>query len=352
MALFQAAIFSESKYRSDEPVRTTFKLTNLSQEPMHILKWFTPLEGLWSDCLRVLHNGRRIPYDGPLAKRGIPTEKDYLRLAPGQSIQVQVAVHEAYKVSEPGTYNVSAETEIQAVAVPEMKMLTSAKAGRREAVAALFKKGLRQPIREAATNFEVEAGDTATMTAGERVRQRQFKAFAAAGAEFKAVAGKAREPVYNGGTPAKQKAAREAHFAGYKLNQAALKALANDARYSEWFGTYNQTRFQSVKDHYSRIGGDMEQKVFTYDLSKKGCQAGTFAYTYKGSSTVWLCDQFWAAPASGTDSKAGTIVHEHSHASASTDDITYGQPNARQLAIDDPDKAIRNADSHEYYAKG
>src|ERR1051326_4979305 len=82
LALFQAAIFSESKYRSDEPIRTTFKLTNLSQEPMHVLKWFTPLEGLWSDCLRVFHEGRRIPYDGPLAKRGIPTEDDYLRLAP------------------------------------------------------------------------------------------------------------------------------------------------------------------------------------------------------------------------------------------------------------------------------
>ena len=34
MALFQAAIFSESKYASDQPIRMTFKLTNLSRDPM------------------------------------------------------------------------------------------------------------------------------------------------------------------------------------------------------------------------------------------------------------------------------------------------------------------------------
>ncbi len=55
----------------------------------------------------------------------------------------------------------------------------------------------------------------------------------------------------------------------------------------------------------------------------------------------------------GTDSKAGTLVHEMSHftAVAGTDDHAYGQTNAKSLAISNPDLALNNADSHEYFAE-
>src|SRR6185295_2517727 len=115
MALFQASVFSESKYSSDQPVRTTFRLTNLSQDTMRVLKWFTPLEGLWSDCLLVIRDGQRVTYDGPLAKRGTPTAEDFVTLAPGESVDQEIAVHEAYQVSVPGTYSLSVETDVQSV---------------------------------------------------------------------------------------------------------------------------------------------------------------------------------------------------------------------------------------------
>jgi peptidyl-Lys metalloendopeptidase len=55
----------------------------------------------------------------------------------------------------------------------------------------------------------------------------------------------------------------------------------------------------------------------------------------------------------GTDSKGGTLVHEMSHFTvvAGTDDLAYGQQAAAQLAISDPNKAINNADSHEYFGE-
>jgi peptidyl-Lys metalloendopeptidase len=46
------------------------------------------------------------------------------------------------------------------------------------------------------------------------------------------------------------------------------------------------------------------------------------------------------------------MVHEHSHADADTDDVTYGQTNARALAADTPAQAVTNADNFEYYAGG
>jgi peptidyl-Lys metalloendopeptidase len=68
---------------------------------------------------------------------------------------------------------------------------------------------------------------------------------------------------------------------------------------------------------------------------------------------MWLCNAFWNAPATGTDSKAGTIVHESSHwtAAGGTGDYAYGQSAAKSLATSNPNNAVMNADSHEYFAE-
>ena len=69
--------------------------------------------------------------------------------------------------------------------------------------------------------------------------------------------------------------------------------------------------------------------------------------------TIYLCGAYWNAPATGTDSQAGTLVHECSHftVNGGTLDYVYGQDDAKQLAITDPAEAIFNADNHEYFAE-
>lgn len=68
---------------------------------------------------------------------------------------------------------------------------------------------------------------------------------------------------------------------------------------------------------------------------------------------ITLCGAFWDAPATGTDSKAGTLIHESSHftKNGGTDDVVYGQSAAKSLAKSSPAQAITNADSHEYFAE-
>jgi hypothetical protein len=63
--------------------------------------------------------------------------------------------------------------------------------------------------------------------------------------------------------------------------------------------------------------------------------------------------RLWSAPRTGTDSRAGTLIHEVSHFNvvAGTDDIVYGQAGAKSLAASDPNGAINNADNHEYFAE-
>ena len=66
-----------------------------------------------------------------------------------------------------------------------------------------------------------------------------------------------------------------------------------------------------------------------------------------------MCNAYWNAPLTGTDSKAGTLIHEMSHFTivADTDDYVYGQTAARNLANTNPTNAVDNADNHEYFAE-
>jgi len=82
--------------------------------------------------------------------------------------------------------------------------------------------------------------------------------------------------------------------------------------------------------------------------------SGVFAYVFPNRPyNIWLCPAFRSANIDGTDSRAGTIIHELSHFQilADTDDHQYGQSATQQLARTNPALAIDNADSHEYFAE-
>ncbi|KAJ8073492.1 hypothetical protein PM082_011768 [Marasmius tenuissimus] len=127
---------------------------------------------------------------------------------------------------------------------------------------------------------------------------------------------------------------------------------SSTTRYVSWFGTYSSGRHATVLKHFNAIKGYPFSGSVTYDCSCT--DSGTYAYVYRDDfGVIYLCGAFWSAPSTGTDSRGGTLVHESSHftAVADTDDVVYGQSGARSLARSNPANAIRNADSHEYFAE-
>ncbi|CAE6428808.1 unnamed protein product [Rhizoctonia solani] len=128
-------------------------------------------------------------------------------------------------------------------------------------------------------------------------------------------------------------------------------------RYTTWFGSYTAARLSTVRSHYTAIGTDATST--TYDCTTCQNTAGidydsTYAYVYSDEpGTIYLCGVFWDAPVTGTDSRAGTIVHENSHfeVNGGTSDWVYGQSSAKSLASSNPTRAIDNADNHEYFAE-
>jgi peptidyl-Lys metalloendopeptidase len=158
-------------------------------------------------------------------------------------------------------------------------------------------------------------------------------------------------PEIRGGTETQRRAVEQAHRDGFLACQKALHWLADDSAYREWFGASTPRRLATVQSVYTKIIQRMQSIPFLYRLDGRFCRRGALGYTFKKLSTIWLCESFWSAPARGADSKAGTIVHEHSHGAGQTLDLTYGQAEARALAARSPHRAIRNADSYEYFAE-
>lgn len=330
---------------TDTPFDLRFILSNRSDFSVYVLKAYTPLEGLRSDCLDVFWNGEPIPYDGPLIKRGRETAQSYVMIDPGESIEEVVDISECYAVSAKGIYEVSFRGDIRDV--------IAAKDFRPKSLKRHTKLNVRPSARP--TGFKVKQSGRGRATSGAVARAAREAREREAGSEptDQVVQLREKAPTLVGGTAARKAQTRQAHGDGYDLCKDAFSTLANDPNYRTWFGAHTAGRFETVKSVYAKTKNGFEKTQFTYHLNGgASCAPSDFAYTFFGSDEIWLCGGFWSAPQTGTDSKAGVVLHEHTHASADTDDHTYGQTDCKALAKNDPSKAVENADNFEYHAGG
>lgn len=335
---FACSLSAAASYQLGEPILVTFTINNTSNESYQVLTWGTPLEDEVTDFLTVERDGETLEYDGRMVKRGDPADEEYVMLGPGQSLSEQVDISRSYPIDQPGTYTATLKITLHdAFSVPG----NAKQAPRRR------DSHRRHPLDPTSVQFKVVPGGPPKQTAGQAARQASQQA---------KVSAKAKAPSFNGGTSAQQDETVIAHnnaqyFAALSAGQLKATTGSTNALYTEWFGAFDQGRYDSVTKHYTDISNVLDTEQVTYDLTGTGCKPSYFAYTHKGDRTVWLCNQYLSAPQIGTDCKFGTLVHEWSHAVSSTDDNAYGETDCRTLATNDPGKATNNADSHEYFAE-
>ncbi|KDQ21772.1 hypothetical protein BOTBODRAFT_183025, partial [Botryobasidium botryosum FD-172 SS1] len=153
-----------------------------------------------------------------------------------------------------------------------------------------------------------------------------------------------QQTLINAAVPAAQKYAGDA--LSYLTNHTS-----STPRFTTWFGPYTSPSYELVTAHFTNISGG-QFDTFTFDCSCT--EVDTYAFVYPDIyGYIHLCDAFWTAPLTGTDSQGGTLVHECSHftKNGATQDYAYGQSACQTLAQTDPGEAIMNADSHEYFAE-
>ncbi len=329
--------------RAADPVLVRFTLTNTTSEPLTVLKWHTPLEGIRGDIFEVTKDGREVPYIGPEVKRGAPQAEDYVTIEPGASVSVEVDLAKAYALSSAGRYGVELEAGVLDV--------VKAREARPE-------RALGRLMLRALTSNRVEVELVESRPAPPVASVRPPKASTAAEAKDAT----AKQPAFKNCNATQQSQLDEAHTAASQMGAGAILALAftkaenrpSAPRYKTWFGTYTAARYDKVLDNYSKIHGALINETVTFNCACDPAYASAFAYVFPHLPyEVYLCNAFWNAPLTGTDSRGGTIIHEVSHFTvvADTDDNAYGHTACKNLAISDPARAIQNADSHEYFAE-
>lgn len=305
-----------------EDVRVKLTLTNTGDQPVRLLKWQLP-GGDDAPLFVVERDGHKVGYEGALIKRAAPTDKDYQLLKAGQSLTLQAEISGLYDMSAQGQYSIRYQ-------LPTLAQGSGAKAK------------------------QVQTSESNAVSLWlEGVSDERLQARAAPLAEPQAVTASVS---FTGRCTNTQKSdILTALNAASSITNNSSSYLSVDKpdgkRYRSWFGAYNASRWDQAEANFGKIKDAIDNKPLTFDC---GCQQSYFAYVYPDQPyKVYLCKSFWTAPVNGTDSRAGTIVHELSHfnAVAGTDDLGYGQSNARNLASTDPLKALNNADNHEYFAE-
>lgn len=300
-------------YRIQEEIQSaedrlvvSVSLTNSTDDVVRALRWLLPGEG--EQLFSIRRQGSLVRYLGPVFKRPSPRGEDFVEFYPGETKIFFVDLTENYDFSARGNYFV--EYTGLAKQSHETWMSTAPSPG---ALEVFFAGSASKPL-----NFPEErsCSDSEELT-----NQRAFQA------------------------------ARAMTEDGYLyLNSLPLGEVTR--RYSNWFGEYDHDRFLKVYETIELISIAMD--VVDIELSCQCEFPGVFAYVYPTDPfKIYLCDLYWTAPMTGTDSKGGTIVHELSHFQdlAATEDFVYSHEGAENLAETDPWSAVWNADSYEYFVE-
>jgi len=325
-------IYSVHQYAT-RSVRVFFEITNKGKVPIRVAKRYTPLEGLLHDSLIVKRNGKVIEYDGLHAKRLAASPAEMLELKPDQSKSAEVDLSQGYSLQKGGNITVAFKRKNLKIEVPGAS---------------------NTPIKVSTpvAKFRVAPLPKASprLTIGERDRQMAQIALETNPTEVPLL------PIIEGSN-GRDQIIIDAHRACFEnCDNANVNINANPERYATWFGERTGDRVDQVRGVYQDILSRMRGIRFTYKCnSDDQCGGDVIASTSKGSSTIYLCAQFWNLDPSGSESQVGCLVHEHSHASGGTIDIPkdgggLGPQYYRDLASENPNQAVSCAYNFEYYA--
>jgi len=288
-----------------------FKIENLSQDVIFVLKYNTPLEdSVLADIFEVSVKGQRADYLGVAARRTAPTFQDYVPLKPSQSISRTVDLAPLYDFSvQGGEYTIQLNT-------------------------------LLSYFTNNVEKTEDLISETVTIIASDWT------------APVIPMNGDLNS-TYIGCNANQQSLASSGETTGRNhVNSATNYMQANrcNGAYVTWFGAVTSARWQSVTSGFVSCRTAFANSRFRINCGGPNCQSNVIAYVYPSDSqlNIYVCPIFFNQ---GAADRGETLVHEVSHFSSiwGTADTTYGRANCQNLARSDPARAVRNADNVCYF---
>ncbi len=314
--------------KGTENVVVNYSMTNVTDQPVRVLLWNTPFDGIEGNLFEVARNGELVPYLGRVYKRGTPQPEDFMTLEAGETRVTKVELSAYYEMNFTGEYQLRARNE----------SFDHAPLGQ------LPLKGQHGSLLDLGSNSvifwidgeEPPLADIAPLAFDKVIRKAK---------PVRETCSNERKAILANALAAAQ------GIAGNASSYLSSGQNPSSPRYTEWFGAFSSGRWNTVDSNFQAIDDALNNANVEFDCK---CKQRYYAYVYPNEPyKIYLCRVFWDAPLTGTDSQAGTLVHEMSHFNvvAGTDDVTYGQNSCRSLAISNPNSAIQNADSHEYFAE-
>ncbi|MBI3130365.1 MAG: hypothetical protein HYZ13_03320 [Acidobacteria bacterium] len=326
-------------YAEGDAPSVRFTISNPNSHSVWVLRWELPTtERAERDLFQMHRNGVEVTYEGRLTKRVEPRAIDYVEIKAHDSYSVVVDLSADYDLDSAGDYRIQFRQ-------PQLPVRTALAAATPSMIAPDGEGKLPSvlPTHVAEVREAVSAQFFFPGVPAELARKEQAPDQSLVGS-------------YSGCTTTQKSQLSTAHANAKTMTSKALTWLnghtSGGGLYLTWFGAYNSSRFSTVKSHYTKILDEFNTKTVNFDCNCT--DSGTYAYVYPSSPyKIYLCGAFWRAPSTGTDSKAGTLVHESSHftVNGGTQDYVYGTSGAKSLAISNPSKAVMNADNHEYFAE-
>jgi len=311
----------QTMFSGDVNVEVTVSVTNTTSSALSVLRWELPSSHHDGALFDVQRDGASVAYTGRLVKRATPTAADYVLIQPGETLTYTVELTSAYDLSRSGTYSVAFSSSA---------------------------------VRDAGVNLRSEPVSLWLMSRSGR------GAVPSAAEVMAATSGLAPVITYLGCSAGQQTTLATATTDARNYSTGALNYMAAQRsatqRFTKWFGPGTRSSWFTIRSNFIKIEDAFTTRPIDYDCGTcpAGPNASAYAYVFANQPyKIYLCNAFWSAPALGTDSKAGTLIHEMSHFTvvAATSDFVYGQSGAAALAISNPANAIRNADNHEYFAE-
>ncbi|WP_224245643.1 M35 family metallo-endopeptidase [Hyalangium gracile] len=300
-----------SSMAAKDDVLVTVTLTNVSGHPVRLLKRNTPVDGIKNELFHITRDGAEARYLGRHYKWAAPQAEDYLTLAAGESVTRTVNLSEVYEFEQTGSYSIAYAEGVHG----EAAQFTSNNVD-------VWVEGRPHVLPEEAGGREVTAFGLSTTSCSSTQTSAISSGFSSAKT-----------------------------YAANSLAYLTNTTPSGTPRYTTWFGAFSSANWNTAKSHFSAINNAFNNAAVVVTCA---CTDSAYAYVYPTQPyKIWVCNAFWNAPTTGTDSKAGTLVHEMSHFNvvAATDDHAYGQTACKNLAKTNAKRALANADSHEYFAE-
>lgn len=305
-------------------------ITNTDNHAVRLPRWWLPAAYMDARLFQVSLDGVEAPYLGRIVEHAAPHPRDLIALRPGETIRTIVDLAQAYDMSAPGEYSVRFESPLH--------YATGADAKSSPRADAITLASTTVPLR-----FWVDDTRTLTSPLEAQLLAQPMAVATQAGVVYGACTSSQIDSI----SPSFEPARAYANDADTYM-QTGIYLL----RYTRWFGLVTTARANSVKAGFASVAANMDSLRLACVCPGGSSSTIAFVYPSDTTHTIYLCPAYFNLPITGNTSKADTLVHEMSHFNdtAMTYDFVYGIFGSTQLALLQPNQAVKNADNYAFFS--